>query len=215
MFKKHEASEIDTQIDTQKEKAPEETVIIKNEVKDNHKSIKNIILKGSKLTGDIRLNHDMELHGEVEGNIISEGESNIIVKGTCRGSIQTEGGSIDIYGQLSGGDIITGGNVKIIGKFDGGRIETKGKIFVDGEFNGVLEGYDIEIGSNARGKGELYYKESISVARGAQVEMNIHHGQKKKKDIKKAFKKNDNGEQDTNIALNSTDRLIKEFVKVS
>ena len=215
MFKKHEANEINTQIDTQKEKAPEETTIIRNKGTDNYKPVKNILLKGSKLTGDIRLNHDMELHGEVEGNIVSEGESNIIIKGKCTGSIQTEGGNIDLEGQLCGGDIIAGGDITIIGKFDGGRVEANGKIFVNGEFKGVLESYDIEIGPNARGKGELYYRDSISIAKGAQVEMNIQHSQKKKNDTKKTFQKNVDKEQDTNTELNSTDRLIKELVKVN
>jgi len=227
MLKKHRKNKIDTQIDMQKKKIQEETTIIrnevtddyesikKNEVTDNYESVKNIIVKGSKLTGDIRLNHDLELHGEVEGNIIAEGESNIIIKGKCRGSIQTEGGNIDIEGHLCGGDIIAGGDIKIIGKFDGGRAEAKGKIFVNGEFNGVLESYDIEIGPNARGKGELYYREFISIAKGAQIEMNIQHCQKKKNDIKKAFQKNVDMELETNTELNSTDRLIKELVKVN
>ena len=71
---------IGTQMD-QKEKATQKMKAEKAEAADdNYKSIKNIILKGSKLTGDIRLNNDLELLGEVEGNIISEGELNIIIK---------------------------------------------------------------------------------------------------------------------------------------
>ena len=212
MFKKHESSEFDTQIDIQSETS-NETEMIKNEIINESKSTKNILLKGSKLNGDIKLNHDMELHGEVEGNIISEGESNITIKGKCKGSIQTEGGNIDLDGYLSGGDIITGGTIKIMGKFDGGRVEAQGKIFVNGEFHGVLESPDIEIGPNARGKGELYYRDSITVEKGAQVEINIKRSQKNKKDNKKAFKKNvEKTEQDTDTKLNSTDQLIKAIV---
>ena len=214
MFKRHDTSKLHSQIDTQKENAHEEHTIIRNKVNDEYNSSKNIIVRGSKFTGDIKLNNDMELHGELEGNITSEGESNILVTGKCRGRIQTEGGNIDIDGQVSGGDIITGGNIKIMGKFNGGRAEAKGKIFVNGQFNGVLESYDIEIGPNARGKGDLYYRDSISIAKGAQVELNIQRSQKNKHDIKKPIKKNVDMQLYTNIEMNSTDRLINEVIKV-
>jgi len=55
----------------------------------------------------------------------------------------------------------------------------------------------------------------ISIAKGAQVEMNIQHSQKKKKDIKKAFQKNVDMELDTHTEVNSTDLLIKELIKVN
>jgi cytoskeletal protein CcmA (bactofilin family) len=63
--------------------------------------------------------------------------------------------------------------VKISGKFKGGEVKAGGKIFVDGEFNGKLEGNDIEIGANSSGKGEIFYKEYISISKGAKVEVQI------------------------------------------
>jgi cytoskeletal protein CcmA (bactofilin family) len=140
---------------------------------------------GSKLTGDITIAYDLELDGDVEGSITSEQKSNVVIKGNCKGNITTKEGNVDIEGQMSNGDIIAGGNVKITGKFTGGKIDAKGKITVNGEFHGKLEGNDVEIGPNARGKGELAYKESVSIARGAKIEAQISRVNGVQKDTKK------------------------------
>ncbi len=133
----------------------------------------NTILKGSKLTGDINIAYDLELSGDVEGNITSEKNSNITIQGTCKGNITTAEGKVTIEGEFHKGNIIAGTEVKITGKFNGGEVKTKGKIYLDGHFNGKLEGNEIEIGPNAQGKGELFYKEYISIARGAKIEAQI------------------------------------------
>jgi cytoskeletal protein CcmA (bactofilin family) len=149
----------------------------------------NTILKGSKLTGDINVTCDMKLSGDVVGNITSEQNSNIIIQGTCKGNIVTKEGSVDIEGELSGGNITSGGNVRLIGKFNGGEATAKGKIYVNGQFNGKLEGNEIEIGPNACGKGELLYREYISIAKGAKVEAQISRVQQELQVVKSAPEK--------------------------
>ncbi|MFC1827239.1 polymer-forming cytoskeletal protein [Thermodesulfobacteriota bacterium] len=144
----------------------------------------NKILKGSKLVGDINVTCDLELSGDVEGNITSMQKSNILIKGICKGNIETKEGSVDIEGELRGGNITAGKDVKITGKFNGGEVKAAGKIFVDGEFNGKLEGNDIEIGANSRGKGELFYKEYISISRGAKVDVQISQAKEAFKEVK-------------------------------
>jgi cytoskeletal protein CcmA (bactofilin family) len=144
----------------------------------------NKILKGSKLIGDINVTCDLELSGDVEGNITSMQESNILIKGVCKGNIETKEGSVDIEGELLGGNITAGKDVKISGKFNGGEVRAAGKIFVDGEFNGKLEGNDIEIGANSSGKGEIFYKEYISISRGAKVEVQISQTKETLKEVK-------------------------------
>lgn len=145
----------------------------------------NTILKGSKLTGDITVSCDLELSGEVEGNINSEENSNIVIKGTCKGNIKTRGGSVDIEGELINGDIVAGGDVKISGKFNGGVVKAKGKIYVNGEFRGKLESNEVEVGPNARGKGEIFYSDYISISRGAQIEAQISQIKEELKAVKK------------------------------
>jgi len=149
----------------------------------------NTIMKGSKLTGDINVTCDMRLSGDVVGNITSEQNSNIIIQGTCRGNIVTKEGSVDIEGELSGGNITSGGNVRLTGKFNGGEATAKGKIYVNGQFNGKLEGNEIEIGPNACGKGELLYREYISIAKGAKVEAQISRVQQELQVVKSAPEK--------------------------
>jgi len=144
----------------------------------------NKILKGSKLIGDINVTCDLELSGDVEGNITSLQNSNILITGVCKGNIETKEGSVDIEGELHGGNITAGKDVKISGKFNGGEVKAAGKIFVDGEFNGNLEGNDIEIGPNSRGKGEIYYKEFISISRGAKVDVQISQTRESLKEVK-------------------------------
>ncbi|HDZ62178.1 MAG TPA: polymer-forming cytoskeletal protein [Nitrospirae bacterium] len=145
----------------------------------------NTILKGSKLAGDINISCDLELSGEVEGNITSDKNSNIVIKGSCKGNIRTKEGNVNIEGSLSDGDIISGGDVKISGKFNGGKVEAKGKIFVNGEFSGKLESNEIEIGPGAKGKGELVYREFISISKGAKVDIQISQAQEDSKFVKK------------------------------
>ena len=134
---------------------------------------KNTILKGNKVIGDITVSCDLELSGEIEGNITSHHNSNILIKGTCRGDILTKEGSVDIAGELIGGNITAGSDITISGKFEGGHVKAKGKITLNGEFNGKLEANEIEIGSQAQGSGELFYKDYISVAKGANIEGQI------------------------------------------
>ena len=148
----------------------------------------NKILKGSKLTGDINVTCDLEVSGDVDGNITSMQESNILIKGVCKGNITTKEGSVDVVGELQGGNINAGKDVKISGKFNGGEVKAAGKIFIDGEFNGRLEGNDIEIGANCRGKGEIFYKEFISISRGAKVEVKISQTKEALKEVKSSYR---------------------------
>ncbi len=170
--------------------APANTVVTGNNINkivtekvSNGRSI-NTILKGSKLIGNINVTCDLELSGDVEGDIISEKNSNIAIKGTCKGNIETREGNVDIDGVLQGGDITAGNNVTISGKFNGGEVRAKGRIYINGEFDGRLEGNEIEIGSNATGKGELLYREYISIAKGAKVDVQISKAQQELKVLK-------------------------------
>ncbi len=175
MFKKKELKVEDVQKDNYN----------KNSVEVVSKQKENAIVKWSKLTGDIKISYDLELSGEVEGNIISEHNSNIKIKGSCKGNIKTKGGNVEIEGELMNGDIIAGGDVTITGKFNGGIVKAKGKIYLNGEFTGNLEGNEIEAGPNTRGKGEFLYKEYFSISRGAKIEVNIRRAHEEPKEIKK------------------------------
>lgn len=175
MFKKRESKSEDTTMNDYE----------KNSVNYMGKQKTNTILKGNKVTGDINVSCDLELSGEVEGNITSEHNSNIVIQGTCNGNIKTRGGNVEIEGELLNGDIISGGDVKITGKFNGGTVKAKGKIYVNGEFSGKLESNEIEVGPDAQGKGELLYNEYISISRGAKVEAKISQVQEELKAVKK------------------------------
>jgi len=133
----------------------------------------NNILKGSKVTGDINITCDLVLSGDVEGNITAREDSNIVIKGSCKGNIATRRGDIDIRGELQSGKITTEGNVSISGKFTGGEVKAGGQIYVNCEFTGRLEGNEIEIGPHANIRGEVFYKEFITVSRGAKVEVHL------------------------------------------
>lgn len=133
----------------------------------------NAINKGSKLTGNLVITQDLQITGDVEGDITSEEGSNIFIKGTCKGNIKTAGGSVEIEGDMSGGDIVAGGYVKVTGRFHGGKIQAKEKIHINGEFSGTLESNEIEVGSLAKGTGEIVYKEHLSIQKGANVEGRI------------------------------------------
>lgn len=167
MFRKKDLSVDDSYVNISQEPA----------VKEISKKASNTILKGNRLIGDITVTCDLELSGDIEGNIISKTDSNIIIKGSCHGDIETKGGTVEIEGELLNGNINAGSNVRIIGKFSGGEVVSEGRIFVDGQFSGRLEGKEIEIGPHAQGKGELLYKESISIAKGARIEGQISQAQ--------------------------------------
>ncbi len=154
-----------------------------NLVKEESKQ--NFILKGSKLTGDINVSYDLDLSGEIEGNISSNQNANIVIQGVCKGNIKTREGNVNIEGELNDGDIIAGGDVRITGKFNGGKVKAEGKIYINSEFNGKLEGNEIEVGSNAKCKGELFYKEHISISKGAKVEVKINQIKEELKAVKK------------------------------
>jgi len=182
MFKRHADVPVEEPLNTDSAKAPDTSVNYREALGQKQK---NTLVKGSKLTGDIIITYDLELHGDVEGNITSEQKSNIVIKGSCKGNIRTKEGSVDIEGEKSKGDIVAGGDIRITGKFSGGKAEAQGKIYVNGEFSGTLQGKEIEIGSGARGKGELLYQETISIARGANVEVMISQINEGRKDTGK------------------------------
>lgn len=150
----------------------------------------NNILKGSRVTGDINVTCDLILSGDVKGNIIAREDANIVIKGSCKGNIETRRGNVDIRGELQSGNITTEGNVSISGKFTGGEVKAGGKIYVNCDFTGRLEGSDIEIGSHAHIKGEIFYKEFITISRGARVEVHLCRLQEEtKKETKSPEKK--------------------------
>src|SRR5512143_3461571 len=133
----------------------------------------NAICKGSKITGNMVVSQDMKIDGDLEGNITAENNASIFIKGTCKGNIDAKGGSVDIEGEMSGGNISAGGYVKVTGKFLGGKIQAKDRIHDNGEFTGSLESNEVELGVAARGKGEIFYKETLCIQKGAKVEGNI------------------------------------------
>jgi len=149
----------------------------------------NTILRGSKVTGDISVTCDLVLSGDVEGNITAREDSNIVIKGSCKGNIETRKGNVDIRGELQSGNITTGGNVSISGKFTGGEVKAGGKIFVNCEFTGRLEGNEIEVGPHAHIKGELFYREFITISRGAKVEVHLCRMQEESKGAQKTPEK--------------------------
>jgi len=130
------------------------------------------------------------LSGDVEGNITAREDSNIVIKGSCKGNISTRRGDVDIRGDLQSGNITTEGNVSISGKFTGGEVKAGGKIYVNCEFTGRLEGNDVEIGAHAHIKGELFYKEFITISRGAKVEVHLCRIQEESKGENKTPEKN-------------------------
>jgi len=130
----------------------------------------NTICKGSKVTGNMVVSQDLQMNGDIEGNITAENNASIFIKGTCKGNIDAKGGSVEIEGEMSGGNISAGGYVKVAGKFLGGKIQAKDKIHINGEFTGSLESNEVELGSGARGKGEILYKETLCIQKGAKME---------------------------------------------
>jgi cytoskeletal protein CcmA (bactofilin family) len=144
----------------------------------------NAINKGSKLTGNLVVTQNLEVTGDVEGDITSEENSNICIRGNCKGNISTKGGSVEIEGHMSGGDIIAGGYVKVTGKFHGGKIQARERININGEFSGTLESDEIEVGADAMGTGEILYRKSLSIQKGAKIEGSITRMEaERKKDL--------------------------------
>jgi cytoskeletal protein CcmA (bactofilin family) len=130
----------------------------------------NSICKGSKVTGNMVISQDLQMNGDLEGNITADNNASIFIKGTCKGNIDAKGGSVEIDGEMSGGNISAGGYVKITGKFLGGKIQAKDKIHINGEFTGSLESNEVELGAAARGKGEILYKKTLCIQQGAIME---------------------------------------------
>ena len=54
----------------------------------------NTITKGSKITGNIVISQDLQMDGDLEGNITAENNASIFIKGTCKGNIDAKGGSV-------------------------------------------------------------------------------------------------------------------------
>jgi cytoskeletal protein CcmA (bactofilin family) len=142
---------------------------VTNAVKTDEQGL-NALCKGSKITGNLVVSQDLQMNGDIEGNITAENNASIFIKGTCKGNIEAKGGSVEIEGEMSGGNISAGGYVKVTGKFLGGKIQAKDRIHINGEFTGSLESNVVELGDAARGKGEILYKETLSVQQGAKVE---------------------------------------------
>jgi cytoskeletal protein CcmA (bactofilin family) len=130
----------------------------------------NMICKGSKVVGNMVVSQDLQMNGDLEGNITAENNASIFIKGTYKGNIDAKGGSVEIDGEMSGGNINAGGYVKVTGKFLGGKIQAKDKIHINGEFTGSLESNEVELGADARGKGEVLYKEALYIQKGAKME---------------------------------------------
>jgi cytoskeletal protein CcmA (bactofilin family) len=133
----------------------------------------NTIFKGSKVTGNMVVSQDLQMNGDLEGDIIAENNASIFIKGTYKGNIDAKGGSVEIEGEMSGGNISAGGYVKVTGKFLGGKIQAKDRIHMNGEFTGSLESNDVELGSAAKGTGEIFYKETLCIQKGAKMEGQI------------------------------------------
>ncbi len=140
----------------------------------------NAICKGSKITGNVVVSQDLQMNGELEGNITAENNASIFIKGTCKGNIDAKGGSVEIEGTISGGNITAGGYVKVTGKFLGGRIQAKDKIHINGEFTGILESNEVELGPTAQGKGEIWYKETLCIEKGAKIEGKVTRGDRER-----------------------------------
>ncbi len=130
----------------------------------------NTICKGNKVTGNMVVRQDLQMNGDLEGNITAENNASIFIKGTCKGNIDAKGGNVEIEGEMSGGNITAGGYVNVTGKFLGGKIQAKDKIHINGEFTGNLESNEVELGAAARGKGEILYKETLCIQKGAKME---------------------------------------------
>lgn len=60
----------------------------------------NIIAKGTKITGDVEIDNDFRLDGEIDGNIISKAKVIIGEKGVLRGSLQCV--NAEVIGKITG-----------------------------------------------------------------------------------------------------------------
>ena len=147
----------------------------------------NTVLKGSRITGDIKVSCDVEVSGEVQGNITSEGDAKIHIQGMCKGSLQTEDGDIVVSGELSDGNIISGGSVTVTGSFKGGEISAKDKLSIDGILEGKIKAKEVEIGAKTTGTAEITYTDFISIAKGAKINGSIKHQAKKSEETDKTM----------------------------
>jgi len=126
----------------------------------------NQLMEGSKVTGDLWVSSNLELGGEVTGNITSQAHSTILLRGICRE-----------------GDISAGGDIEITGVFEGGEITSQGRCLINGECYGKVEAFEVELGSQAKVSGEIIYHSSIQISEGAQIEAKISY---KPKDMNRA-----------------------------
>lgn len=141
----------------------------------------NTIFKGSKVTGNMVVSQDLQMNGDLEGNITADNNASIFIRGTYKGNIDAKGGSVEIEGEMRGGNISAGGYVKVTGKFLGGKIQAKDRIHINGEFTGSLESNEVELGAAARGKGEILYKETLCIQKGAKIEGKVTRAETERK----------------------------------
>lgn len=176
-------------------------------VKIESQATRNVILRGSRLVGDITVTQDIEISGNVEGNVVSDGKCDIIIRGVCRGNITSREGNVEVDGEMLGGDIRAGGSVRITGKFLGGRVEAGDRIFLNGEFSGTLLANDIELGAATRGQGELFFRDYITIQRGAHVDVRIHRAKEMGEAIGESQGKS---AMDLEMSLHEKDDVIQE-----
>lgn len=135
----------------------------------------NFLVQGSRLIGNVTVSSDLEISGEVQGNITAKESASICVKGTCKGSIETQQGDVILEGSLSEGNIKSGGDVTILGCFRGESVHAEGKASINGDFHGVLHAREVEIGPQAKIRGEIHYMDSFSVEKGAAIGCQLIH----------------------------------------
>lgn len=145
----------------------------------------NFLVQGSRLIGNVTVSSDLEISGEVQGNITAKENASICVKGTCKGSIETQQGDVILEGDLSAGNIKSGGDVTILGCFRGETVHAAGKASINGEFSGVLYATDVEVGPQAKIRGEVHYVESFSVEKGAAIGCQLIHLNENEKEEEK------------------------------
>jgi len=129
----------------------------------------NFLVQGSRLIGNVTVSSDLEISGEVQGNITAKETASICLKGACKGSIETAGGDVVLEGDLTEGNIKAGRDVSITGSFKGSSVSAQGKAYIDGEFTGTLKAKDVEVGPHARIQGEIHYSGLFSVEKGAVI----------------------------------------------
>ena len=71
---------------------------------------------------------------------------------------------------MSGGDIVAGGHVKVRESSTAARSRPASGSASTANSAARLESNDVEIGAAARGKGEIFYRETLCIQKGARVE---------------------------------------------